>query len=181
MTDNALEKFAEDIRAAWGPLTSDLIATVRGGLEALLRAPPEPWLKVLRAERPANTELLRDPKHGFLLLAHTETAGLYRPPHDHGRSWVVYAVEAGEIEIATYARVRGPDGQVCLVRRGADILRPGEAKAYLPGDIHDTHCLTDFALLFRFTERDLRADEARGYPIARYPRPADAQADGAAA
>ena len=44
-----------------------------------------------------------------------------------------------------------------------NILRPGEARAYLPGDIHDTRCLSDQALVFRFTERDLkREDQVEG-------------------
>jgi hypothetical protein len=72
---------------------------------------------------------------------------------------VVYAVQSGELEVGTYARIEAADGRPRLVRRGSTILRPGEAEAYLPGDIHDTRCLSETALLFRFTERDLRHED----------------------
>src|SRR5687768_6904913 len=94
-----------------------------------------------------------------MLLAHNEHEGLYRPPHDHGRAWVVYAVQSGELEIRTYAKVSSLDGEERLVLRDSTIVRPGESRAYLPGDIHDTTCLTSRALLFRFTERDLRHED----------------------
>lgn len=161
MEDRSLEAFVSRTRDAWGPLTSELIAAVREGLADLLTAPPsEGWLAALRQDRPPNRELHRDAEHGFLLLAHAEPDALYRPPHDHGRSWVMYAVLEGAIEMGTYGRVEGR-----LVRRGSTLLRAGEVQAYLPGDIHDTRCVGG-ALLLRFTERDLRADA--GYPVARY-------------
>jgi hypothetical protein len=114
-------------------------------------------LASLLAERPATRELQQQPG-SFLLLAHSEQHGLYRPPHDHGRAWVVYAVQSGELEVGTYAKV-AEDARERLVRRDMHVLRPGEARAYLPGDIHDTRCLTDQAMVFRFTERDLRHED----------------------
>ena len=160
MACNSLDAFTAAIRAAWTPISSELVATCRDRLEALIRADrSEAWLARLLAERPASRELYRDPAQGFMLLAHNENEGLYRPPHDHGRAWVVYAVQSGELQIGTYAKVAGPDGEARLVLREKSILRAGEARAYLPGDIHDTRCLTDSALLFRFTERDLRHED----------------------
>jgi hypothetical protein len=161
MTDNnSLDAFAASMRAAWAPISTELVATCRLGLEELMRASPaEDWLAALLAERPASRELYRDPANGFMLLAHNENEGLYRPPHDHGRAWVVYGVQSGELEIRTYAKVLTPEGQQLLVLRDISTLRPGEARAYLPGDIHDTRCLTPSALLFRFTERDLRHED----------------------
>jgi hypothetical protein len=102
-----------------------------------------------------------------MMLAHSEQMGLYRPPHDHGRAWVVYAVQSGALEIGSYARVDDPAGQR-LVRRDTVVLRPGEARAYLPGDIHDTHCLTENALVFRFTERDLRHEDQVEQKVTRF-------------
>ena len=64
----------------------------------------------------------------------------------------------GEMEIGTFARVEDAEG-VRLVQRDMTVLRAGEARAYLPGDIHDTRCLRGPSLLFRFTERDLRTEE----------------------
>ncbi|HRI49942.1 MAG TPA: hypothetical protein PLW65_07140 [Pseudomonadota bacterium] len=169
MIDDALAAFIERTRAAFGPLTSEMIAAVRAQLEQLTKAQNgEPWLQALHAETPASRELYRDPEHGFLLLAHSEQTGLYRPPHDHGRGWVIYALQRGEMEIATYARVADPDGRVRLVKRDSSSLCPGEARVYLPGDIHDTRCVSGPSLLFRFTERDLKKEDQEAHRVTRY-------------
>jgi hypothetical protein len=167
--DDSLNAFAGAMRSAWSPISTALVGECRAQLAALMRTDPrEQWLADLHAERPASRELCRDPEHGFILLAHTESAGLYRPPHDHGRAWVVYAVQSGALEIGTYAKIAGPDGVVRLVQRDLTLLQAGEARAYLPGDIHDTRCLTDSAFLFRFTERDLRHEDLQERQITRF-------------
>lgn len=171
MATNSLEKFSQNVGRIWGPLSSELVAEARLQMEALLRASPkENWLASLHKAGPANQELLRDTDHGFVLLAHAEHAGLYRPPHDHGRAWVIYGIQDGEIEMGTYARIEDAEGHVRLVQRDATVLRPGQAQAYLPGDIHDTRCLTDSALLFRFTERDLKVEDKQHHQVTRYTR-----------
>ena len=160
MTFNSLDAFTDAIGSAWGPITSELDVRCREGLEALMRTDvAAEWLASLLAERPASRELYRDPAAGFMLLAHNENEGLYRPPHDHGRAWVVYGVQSGALEIRTYARVAADGGGARLVLRDSSLLRAGQARAYLPGDIHDTRCITSSALLFRFTERDLRHED----------------------
>jgi hypothetical protein len=160
MAPKSLNAFSAAIGSAWGPISTELVATCRAQLEALIRADPtEDWLASLLEERPASRELYRDPAAGFMLLAHYENEGLYRPPHDHGRAWVVYGVQSGALEIRTYGRVEEPAGATRLVLRETSVLEAGEARAYLPGDIHDTRCLTSSALLFRFTERDLRHED----------------------
>ena len=161
MARNSLDTFVERVRSAWGPLTSELVASCQACIEDLLEAAAtEMWLAELQRDLPESRELYRDPDHGFVLLAHAETRGLYRSPHDHGRGWVIYAVQQGEMEIRTYARVHEPDGSVRLVRREAYRVQPGEAKVYLPGDIHDTRCTADAVLYYRFTERDLKKERA---------------------
>lgn len=159
MTHNSLDRFVAAVRADWGPISTDLVSRCRSHLDDLTNADEsEDWLASLLAEQPATRELHREPSNGFMLLAHSEQMGLYRPPHDHGRAWVVYAVQSGALEVGTYAKVEDPTGHR-LVRRDTTILRPGEARAYLPGDIHDTHCVTEGALVLRFTERDLRHED----------------------
>lgn len=166
---DSLNAFAEAMHSAWSPTSTALVSECRTQLAALTRADPrEQWLANLHAERPASRELCRDLEHGFMLLAHTESAGLYRPPHDHGRAWVVYAVQSGTLEIGTYAKITGPDGVIRLVQRDITLLQAGEARAYLPGDIHDTRCLADSALLFRFTERDLRHEDQQERQVTRF-------------
>lgn len=169
MADNSLDRFIAQVRRDWGPLGSSLVQRCRAGLAALTLADPrEDWLAALQAERPASRELHRDAAHGFLLLAHAEPGGLYRPPHDHGRSWVVYGVQSGTLEVVTYAKVPDEDGHERLVARETGVLRPGEARAYLPGDVHDTRSLGDGALLLRFTERDLGHEDRVGRRMTRY-------------
>lgn len=169
MANNALDLFIERTRAAWGPLSSQLASAVRTNLAELTRARvTEPWLAALLAEAPASKELYRDPMHGFVLLAHSEQAGLYRPPHDHGRAWVVYALQQGEMEIGTYGRGEDSDGRIRLVQRDVTPLRAGDARIYLPSDIHDTRCLRGPSLLFRFTERDLKKEDREAHQVTRY-------------
>jgi hypothetical protein len=169
MADTSLETWIDGMRSSWGPLTTQLIADCSRHLEKLLAAQAtEEWLVALHRDAPANEELYRDAAHGFLLLAHAEYAGLYRPPHDHGRGWVIYAIQQGDIEMGTYARVEGPNGRVRLVKRDSTVLRPGQVKVFLPGDIHDTRCVAGPALLFRFTERDLKTEDAVEHSVTRY-------------
>jgi hypothetical protein len=80
---------------------------------------------------------------------------------------VAYALARGEMEIATYARVVDADGRARLVKRDATLLREGEVRFYLPGDIHDTRCLAGPSLLFRLTERDLKREE-KEHRLTRY-------------
>ena len=167
MTD-ALQSFVAGVRFLWGPLTSQLVAGSRAELERLAAAPSEEaWLADLHRTAPGSRELYRDPDHGFVLLAHTETADLFRPPHDHGAGWVIYALQRGEMEIRTYGRIEDADGSVRLVQRDSTMLRAGQAFAYLPGDIHDTCCLSETSLLFRFTDRDLKVED-REHRLSRY-------------
>lgn len=169
MAGDTLDITLERIRSAWGPLTTELVAECLGRMEDLLRASAaEEWLAALHRDAPASRELYRDPLHGFVLLAHTEQAGLYRPPHDHGRGWVIYAIQQGEIEMGSYGRIEEPDGSVRLVKRDSTVMRPGQARAYLPGDIHDTRCVAGPALLFRFTERDLKKEDVEEHKLTRY-------------
>ena len=169
MSHDALTTFIEHTRETFGPLTSELVADVHRRLAQLTRAPSsEPWLQALHDEAPASRELYRDPTHGFILLAHSEPTQLYRAPHDHGRGWVIYGLQRGEMEISTYARVEGADGRVRLVQRDVSRLREGEARTYLPGDIHDTRCVRGPSLLFRFTERDLKQEDLEAHRVTRY-------------
>ncbi len=169
MAKNSLEKFIEGVRRIWGPLTSEVVAGCRQQLEELVKAPAmEEWLAALHREAPAYSEMYRDPTEGFVLLAHTEPAGLYRPPHDHGRGWVIYAIQQGEIEMGTYARIEDLDGSVKLVKRDSTLVGRGQVQVYLPGDIHDTRCIAGPTLLFRFTERDLKKEDKEEHRVTRY-------------
>lgn len=166
---NTLENVIGEVRSLWGPLSSEMVAGCQRQLDRLVNAPvSEQWLETLHLEAAAQHELYRDPQQGFVLLAHTEAEGLYRPPHDHGRGWVIYAVQQGAIEMGTYARIEDEDGKVKLVKRGSTVISAGQTQLYLPGDIHDTRCVAGPALLFRFTERDLKQEDREARRLTRY-------------
>lgn len=169
MTISSLEIFAERVSSFWGPLTTKLVVNCREQLEILTGASfTEPWLAALTSNMAARTELYIDPVHEFVLLAHAEPAGLYRAPHDHGQGWVMYAVLAGEIEMGTYARIVNEDGTPRLVKRDTTLVRPGQVQVYLPGDIHDTLCVSGSALLLRFSDRDLLIEDRIEHRVTRY-------------
>ena len=166
---HTLESFVDGVRSVWGPLTTELVRACRQELERLIQAPAtEPWLAPLYRDTPPRAELHIDSACGFVLLAHAEPAGLYRPPHDHGRGWVIYAVLTGEIEMGTYVRIDGKDGVAQLVKRDATLVRPGQVQVYLPGDIHDTLCITGQAILLRFSDRDLQHEDRIAHRVTRY-------------
>ena len=72
--------------------------------------------------------------------------------------------------MGTYARIAGPDGRATLVKRDSTWVKPGQVQVYLPGDIHDTLCVAGPALLFRFTDRDLKREDSVEKKVTRYIR-----------
>ena len=68
----------------------------------------------------------------------------------------------------SFARILNPDGSAGLAMRNATSMRPGQVRVYLPGEIHDTRCVKGPALLFRFTERDLKKQDKEQHRVTRY-------------
>jgi len=168
MSEDSLQVFVAAARKTWAPLNSEVVHGMRLHLERLLAASPsESWLAAFHAAAPESRELYRDATHEFLLVAHTEQPGLYRPPHDHGRGWVLYGVQRGEMEMATYRRVHDLRGEAHLVRRETFTLRAGDVRVFLPQDIHDTRCVVGPLTLLRFTSRDFKKEELTRYPAPR--------------
>ncbi|WII72630.1 hypothetical protein QJS83_01935 [Bdellovibrio sp. 22V] len=158
MEKDSLTKFIEELRQVWGPLDSKLAAKAQALMNELVRAPvTEPWLADLQEDFAESRELYHDPEHGFILIAHTEHEGLYRHPHNHGDGWVIYAVQRGEMEMGTYAHIKRQDG-AAVVQREKYRMKAGESRVYLPGDIHDTKCISDSVLMFRLTSCDLKTE-----------------------
>ncbi|WP_340679264.1 hypothetical protein [Paraglaciecola sp.] len=166
MTNTSLEHFICSIQKDWEGLTSKSLLKYRELLKRLANASSdEPWLAKIHIERPATVELYSDPVHGYKLLAHTEPKGLYRKPHDHGAGWVLYAPQYGEIKMATYKQITNSNGKTQLISREADRLVVGDCKVFLPGDIHDTTCISDYLLQFRFTSCDFNMEKKQGRMI----------------
>jgi hypothetical protein len=166
MVQRSLQWFTEKTRNAWGPLTSEVVAGVQKSLEELVRDPEtEIWLRPALTDSPAGLELYRDPDHGFVLSAYTETSEQYRIPHDHGSGWVVYAVLNGAMEMETYARAINQQGKLQLVNRERYRMLPGDSKVFLPLDIHDTRCVSETVTILRFTSCDLKREDREGRMI----------------
>lgn len=162
-TKNSLETFIAAVKSVWGPLTTEMVTQCQTLLQKLTQTPiTEEWLADLHRDLPEDKQLYRDPEHDFLLNAYAEQQERYRVPHDHGAGWVVYAVLHGEMEMGTYARMTDPNGKVRLVRRDVQRVRAGDCMVYLPGDIHDTRCISTNALLLRFTSCDLKRESKEG-------------------
>jgi hypothetical protein len=81
---------------------------------------------------------------------------------------VIYAVQQGECEMGTYGKVVGEEGASQLVKRDSTRVKAGQVQVYLPGDIHDTLCVSGPALLLRFTERDLKREDELERQLTRY-------------
>lgn len=163
---NSLDNFIKETKAHWTGLNTETITKVRQLLIDLTKASAEEaWLKEIVSQRPAAKELYRDPDYGFILLAHAEHYGMYRSPHNHGAGWVFYAVRSGEMEMATYKQITTAKGTTHLVSRGTELMKAGDCKVFLPGDIHDTRCQSDDFIQYRLTSSDFKQEIKSGRMI----------------
>jgi len=164
--NNSLENFIDETKLRWSGLNSETTTSVRQLLMELTKTSPEEhWMKGLQREQPPEKKLYQDPEYGFMLLAHSEKKGNYRSPHNHGAGWVFYAVLSGEMEMSTYKQITTSKGITHLVSRGSEIMRVGDCKLFLPGDIHDTRCLSENFMQFRLTSSDFKAEIKSGRMI----------------
>ena len=170
MKSTWVEKFVGELRAHWGPLSSELVAANQTVMQELAKAAGEHELGKDLPGNESSIELYRDARHGFVLTAYAEEEGRYRAPHDHGAGWVIYAVAEGSVEMGTYAKL-GEGRSVPLVRRNSTRMEAGASKVFLPGDIHDTLCASRRAVILRLTSCDLRKEDAEGR-MARFSAPA---------
>lgn len=107
-------------------------------------------------------ELYRDTEIGFVLTAYSEVRDTYRIPHNHGRGWVIYAVAQGAVQMGDYFKWEQSEVKSRLIFKEKSILRDGEVKIYFPGEIHDTRCLSEKAIILRLTSCDLKVEEKEG-------------------
>ncbi|WP_233520580.1 hypothetical protein [Flocculibacter collagenilyticus] len=163
MIKHSLRHFITEIAQCWSGLNSETVSKSRALLSELAKAPStEPWLVQLHEKKEESIELYRDEVHGFILLAHVERQGKYRVPHNHGAGWVLYAIQHGRMAMSTYSSVTNQSGKTHLVSRGEELITVGGCKAFLPGDIHDTECLSDYVLMFRLTSCDFKKEKSEG-------------------
>lgn len=163
MKDITLQQFIETVRNSWTGLNTDTVVTIRQLLSRLCQSSHSgQWFDDLYSKKTDTVELYKDPQHKFMLLAHTEPKGFYRSPHDHGAGWVFYAVLDGEMEMSTYLHHTNEKGKSYLVSRGSYTMKKGDCHVFLPGDVHDTRCLSDNLILFRLTSCDIGMEKREG-------------------
>jgi hypothetical protein len=163
MQKTGLERFISSVKKHWSGLNTETVEAVKQLLKDLTKSSiDEPWLKEIIDERPAAKELYRDAENGFILLVHSEDKGMYRQPHNHGAGWVLYAVQSGEIAINTFKQITTTNGETHLVSRGAEVITCGDCRVFLPGDIHDTKCLSDGFIQYRLTSTDFKKEIQEG-------------------
>ena len=134
-----LEKFAADIRAA---LQADEGAAGREAVRKLVeRALADADFIAANAPPDADEErnvLYEYPELGFCICAHVYHGEKMGLPHDHGPTWAIYGQAAGETEMTDWRMVTPPAGDQPgkVEQTRSYIMRPGDAHAYAPGDIH---------------------------------------------
>jgi hypothetical protein len=90
------------------------------------------------------------PAAGFHITCGAQQAGQANSPHDHGAGWVVYGTYEGQIEQTRWGWDYS-DGLLKprLVARTKFVQNPAQPAYFLPGEIHDTRCVSDRAVVVR--------------------------------
>ncbi|MGE3261653.1 MAG: hypothetical protein AB7K68_07750 [Bacteriovoracia bacterium] len=158
-----IKNAALEIQELWKNLRMESVNTIKAALKSLA-SDPEVREQLEEATRapPVGVELFRAPKEGFILLAYSEKKGQYRIPHNHGDAWVVYAVVAGQVEMGNYFNATRLNGSDHLILKNRETLTAGDTRLYLPGEIHDTKCCSEDAVILRLTSLDLKEEERAG-------------------
>lgn len=156
--DRIFEQYIMEVRGLWhadAATDVDIARRTRACMERWLgnTSTDARWLKDLLEDKCPGKALYTDSEHGFIQMGHYHHGHRENTPHDHGPYWVVYGVYQGETEIPVYAYDEDEDAIRVTDRQ---ILKAGNAVAYLPGQIHSTHVPTDGpAIVLRFLSHDL--------------------------
>ncbi|CAL2104178.1 conserved protein of unknown function [Tenacibaculum sp. 190130A14a] len=163
MKQTKLDHCIEGISNIWGPLNSNLVKQSKELIENLIKnSATEDWVDDMLKNQLSFKEIYRSKEHGFVLMGHLEQEGDISPPHDHGAGWVIYAVLQGSSKMGLFNRVFFPDGTMDVVQKEATILKAGECRVYLPGDIHNTQTLKDNTVMLRLTSCDFFKEVEEG-------------------
>jgi hypothetical protein len=157
-----LEKFIKETKNTWA-LDVKSLFKIRELFTHLIR--DEDFCKNLLEKKDQlnqGMELHRDQDHGFILLAYIELKDMYRIPHNHGNSWVLYGVVDGVIQMRNYLNLSKKDGDQQLTLKNSEILKAQDCRVYYPGEIHDTKALSDEVIILRLTSSDLKVEESLG-------------------
>ena len=157
-TDAMLSNYIAAVRSFWKEDSATDPATallVRDRMRQWLAEtdPDADWVQTLRQEQLPKRCLHHDPDHGFMQMSHFHEGHRGNTPHDHGPYWVVYGVYEGQVDIPVYQH--HPESNT-VSELEVHHLGPGDAVAYMPGEIHSTLVPTDEpAIVLRFLSQDL--------------------------
>jgi len=70
--------------------------------------------------------------NGPALLTHYNPYPISSPPHDHGKTWVIYGVVSGVTAMTEYEKINDKQAKVSKLY----CLMPGQCALYNIGDIH---------------------------------------------
>lgn len=159
--ENKINHAIVKIESLWEDLDINSLREIKSSLQQLALTPEVQFnLGKVTEDSAKGVELHRNHR-GFIILAYAEDKGTYRVPHNHGDAWVVYVVVEGEVEMRNYFKFNG-GSKDRLILKNREKLVQGEVRIYYPGEIHDTRCLSNRAVILRFTSRDLRDEERDG-------------------
>ncbi len=153
----------EKIRESLQDLSMKSILSAQSVLQALALDPEFlDQIKWELGDPSKSVEMYRNNSSGFVLLAYSEIQGTYRVPHNHGDAWVIYSVAAGNIEMGNYFKVAQSNRKPQLILKNREVLANGDTRIYYPGEIHDTRCVSERAIILRLTSSDLKEEELHG-------------------
>ena len=134
-----LDKLGTDIRAALkadsGIAGKQAICTL---LEKVLH--DEAFIAAhLTAEQCKPRKVLyEDPELGFCICGHVYEKPAHGQPHDHGPSWAIYGLAAGDTEMTDWRIVQKGEGAAptLVAAEKSYVMRPGDAHFYDVGVVH---------------------------------------------
>jgi hypothetical protein len=82
--------------------------------------------------------LYEDPELGFCVCGHVYETAANGTPHDHGPSWAIYGVAAGDTEMTDWRIVRQGQGDAPNLVEPAKtyVMKPGDSHLYDVGAVH---------------------------------------------
>jgi hypothetical protein len=82
--------------------------------------------------------LYEDPELGFCICGHVYESAAHGEPHDHGPTWAIYGVAAGDTEMTDWRVVRKGEGDTpSLVEPVRTyLMKPGDSRFYDVGVVH---------------------------------------------
>lgn len=82
--------------------------------------------------------LYEDPELGFCICGHVYEGAAHGEPHDHGPTWAIYGVAAGDTEMTEWRIVRKGEGASASLVEPVETyqMKRGDSRLYDVGVIH---------------------------------------------